>query len=158
MAQVSNSNIEFYFSTAQISYFWMEFYFSLGELCTSTLQIAPCFSQGTCMHLGPKISGVELVFLSAWKSGYSLHYTIRCNGAKKFIYQHTALLIFAPQVYDNFVCWRTPEELLPHFLREFYMEYTTVFLWHHHRTGFIPPVPIVYLCAKLHQHFIWCNY
>jgi len=119
MAQVSNSNIEFYFSTAQISYFWMEFYFSLGELCTSTLQIAPCFSQGTCMHLGPKISGVELVFLSAWKSGYSLHYTIRCNGAKKFIYQHTALLIFAPQVYDNFVCWRAPEELLPHFLREF---------------------------------------
>ena len=67
------------------------------------------------MHLGPKISGVELVFLSAWKSGYSLHYTIRCTGAKKIIYQHAALLIFAPQVYDNFVCWHTPEELLLHF-------------------------------------------
>ena len=94
MAQVSISNVDFYFSKAQVSYFWLEFNFSLGELCTSTLQRAPCFSQGACMHLGPKTSRVELVFLSAWKSGYSLHYTIRPTCAIKYMYRHIVLLIF----------------------------------------------------------------
>ena len=59
------------------------------------------------MHLGQKISGVELTFLSAWRCGYVV-----------------VVLIFAPQVYANLHPWRTPEELLALLRRELYMECT----------------------------------
>ena len=135
MAQVSIFTIELYFSTAQISFSFIEVCFSIGELCTSTLQVRPYFSKGTCMHLRPKISGVEFAFLSMWRIGCSLNYTFRRTGGLQCIYRHTVLLIFPLQVYDNLLCWRTPEELLAHFLHEFYMEYTTVFLRYHHNQG-----------------------
>ena len=100
MTQISISKIEFYFPTAQISfYFWVEFYLSLGELCISTLQLSQRFSHGACMHLGLRTSGVELVFLSAWRCVNSLHNTIRCTAMIQCIYWHTVLLICAPQVY-----------------------------------------------------------
>ena len=66
------------------------------------------------------------------------------------IYRHTVLLIFAPQVYDNLLRQWTPEELLVHFLRKVYMEYTQVFLRHHRITEFIPPVSIFHLCTQIH--------
>ena len=60
------------------------------------------------MHLGPKISGVELAFLSAWRRGYTLWRT----GAIKWNSQRTVHFIFALQVYANLQAWRTREELL----------------------------------------------
>ena len=64
------------------------------------------------MHLGQKISGVELAFMSAWRRGCSLVYILWCTGVIKCKSQRTVLLIFAPQVYANLQRWRTPEELL----------------------------------------------
>ena len=76
------------------------------------------------MHLGPKISGVELAFPSAWRRGYSLKYNLWRMGATKSRSPHTVLLIFAPKVYANLHLWRTPETLLAYLRREVYTECT----------------------------------
>ena len=64
------------------------------------------------MRLGPKISGVELAFLSAWRRRHSLNYTLWCTGVVKCKSQRTVLLIFVPQVYANLQSLRTSEEEL----------------------------------------------
>ena len=76
------------------------------------------------MHLGPKISGVQLDLLSAWRRGYSLSYILWRAGVKECRSRRTVLLIFALQVYANLQPWRTPEDLLAYLRREFYTECT----------------------------------
>ena len=39
-------------------------------------------TQAHSMHLGPKISGVEFAFLSAWWRGYILNHTLWRTGIK----------------------------------------------------------------------------
>ena len=70
------------------------------------------------MHLGPKISSVELAFPSAWRRGYCLNYNLWRTGAIKSKSPRTVLLIFAPQVYANLQLWRTHEMLLAYLRRE----------------------------------------
>ena len=53
------------------------------------------------MHLGLKISGVELAFLLTWWHGYSLNNMHRHTGITKCTSLCMVLLIFAPQVYAN---------------------------------------------------------
>ena len=80
------------------------------------------------MHLGLKISGVEIAFLSAWRRGYSLNYILWCTGVVNAnLNQRTILLIFAPQVYTNCQCRCTPEGLLAYLWCAFYMECTLGF-------------------------------
>ena len=76
------------------------------------------------MHLGPKISGVELAFPSPWRRGYCLNYNLWRTGAIKSRSPRTVRLIFAPQVYANLQLWRTPEMLLAYLRREVYTECT----------------------------------
>ena len=76
------------------------------------------------MYLGPKISGVELAFSSAWWRGYCLNYNIWRMGAIKSKSPRTVLLIFVPQVYANLQLWRAPEMLLAYLRREVYTECT----------------------------------
>ena len=54
------------------------------------------------MHLGPKISGVELAFPSAWRRGYSLNYNLWRTGATKSKSPCSVLLIFgaSPLLYS----------------------------------------------------------
>ena len=49
------------------------------------------------MHLGPKISDVELASLSGWRGGYSLNYTLWRTGEMQCKSWRTVCLIFAPQ-------------------------------------------------------------
>ena len=51
------------------------------------------------VHLGPKISGVEIAFLSVWCRGYSLNYTLWCIGAIKMqISAHGSFGLYASGV------------------------------------------------------------
>ena len=83
--------------------------------------IFPINIQGAFRQLGLKISGVELAFLSAWRSGYNLSCTLWRTGKIKCKSRRTVLLIFATQVYANLQRWRTPEE---HLRRELFTECT----------------------------------
>ena len=76
------------------------------------------------IHLGPKISGVELAFLSVWPLGCSLNYAPWFAGIIEWKSWYKALLIFACQVYTNSYHWCTPEELLANVQCEFCMECT----------------------------------
>ena len=76
------------------------------------------------MHLSPKISGVELPFLSAWWRGYNLNYALWHTGVIQCQFRLTILSIFAPEAYANLQRWRTLEELLAYLRREVYMECT----------------------------------
>ena len=53
------------------------------------------------MHLGPKISGVDLAFLSAWRRGNSLNHTLWRTGVINCVSD-----VRQPQP------WRISEELL----------------------------------------------
>ena len=69
------------------------------------------------MHLGLKISGVELAFFELGL--YSLAYwRNKCKSRR------AVLVIFTPQVYANCQRWRTLEELLAYLQREVYTECT----------------------------------
>ena len=70
------------------------------------------------MRLGPKISGVQLAFLSAWRRGGVD--TLWHTGVKKSTSLRTVLLISALHEYANLLRWRTLEELLAYLRREFY--------------------------------------
>ena len=80
------------------------------------------------MHLGPKIFGVELAFLSVWWREYSLNYALWRIGVIKCKSKCTVLLIFQSQMYTNLRRWRIHDELLAHFRREVYMECTLVYI------------------------------
>ena len=64
------------------------------------------------MHLGLKISGVDLPFLSTCRCGYSLNHTLCRTGVINCMSRRTFLLIFTPQMYASPQPWRIPEELL----------------------------------------------
>ena len=65
-----------------------------------------------CMHVGSKISGMGLSFLSAWRRRYSLNYTLWRTGIINCKSLRRILLISASQAYASLQRWRTPEELL----------------------------------------------
>ena len=70
------------------------------------------------MHLGPKISGVELAFMLAWRRGYSLNYTLLAYWSNKMEISTHGSFDLNPQ------SWRTLGELLAHLRREFNTGYT----------------------------------
>ena len=74
------------------------------------------------MHLGPKISGVELIFLLAWRRGNRICYAPWRTDVVKCESLCTVLSIFASQVYASLQRWVPFEELLPFLRREFYTE------------------------------------
>ena len=79
------------------------------------------------MHLGSKISGMELGLPSAWRCGYSLNHALRLTAVIKCKSRHAVLLRVATQVYANLQRWRTAEVLLEYLQREFYAECTLVY-------------------------------
>ena len=53
------------------------------------------------MHLDPKISGMDLAFLSACRRGYSLNHTLWGTGVINCKSRRMVLLIFKPQMYAS---------------------------------------------------------